>query len=181
MDVKSLIHGTEQIFVVHKKDDKSLSLLIDTDSCVCYLSNGCSVWRNFSSLTPLGVKQRLLASLRQKTLNIDNWLDAPVTLSATSVTLSSPIIFELVKKDEFPKLLQMFFLKLTEQFSVASDELRRLNNFSAIDTTDPTPNLVSEVAMKKLNAKKPGMSTVNPNVKKRKVATGLKYDDDSDG
>ena len=175
-DVHAILQGTEVFFRLDTdSEDHCLSICVNSVSNQALISDGLYIWR-FCKLNSPGVRQRLLASLRQNSLKVSGWADYSHTISATSPTLLSPILFDMLKGEEAQTCLQRFFSKLVQHFSIASEELRRLNKFSAVESQEP-PSQISEAAMKKISAKKPGMSAVNPSVKKRKQAVGLHYDE----
>ena len=179
MDTTELNKICNQIFEVYPKDERTFLHVVffDEEKGSVYISDGARLWCNDDILRTISLKQKVVASLRQKT----------VELTRESKNASSKLVLHLTRMNsQFPFVeassesksqgIQTIFLKLAVNFFACTSELKRIHNVPNIDVTQQASGSVDSIPKPpKIGA--PGMSIMKSNVRKRKVPGGLKYED----
>jgi hypothetical protein len=148
------------------------------------VSDGMDVWRNATALLHAPTKQRLSTALRQGRVTIQKTIinppDTASTLDLFLRTAGDKLSCEYVSTTECPFILQQMFFRMSQELSTTHSELQRFRNPHLLDS--PMAQTSGSVFPKMKMAKsRPGMSAINPHARKRKPATGFKYEDsDSD-
>ena len=155
----------------------SSTVYTSTDQGNLIVTDGVSVWRSTGELEKASTRQRVMASLRQIAVTLEQHAgDSEVWLSAPKMTILR--CYFVAESEQSQKLIRKMFATMTSQLVLAKQELTRQHNDIHVHL-EPEPNF-SECAKKMFKRKKQRMSLLNPSLERGKVAKGLEYCNESD-
>ena len=178
MDATELTKICNEFFEVYPMNDPEMLhvVFLNEERGTILISDGLKLWENVNIMHTMSLRQKVLASLRQKTVQLSHEAQPGSSKIMLNLTrMNSQFFFDPVSSELLAGEIQTIFSKLAARLFACTRELKRINNVPNIDVTQQAN--IAEAVPKPPKLGAPGMSVMKPNVRKRKVPGGLKYED----